>query len=229
MAGFDPAVTPQAVKTLLEGRFGVPTVAVDDGQLALCAAHGLGDGIVVIAGTGSIAYGRHGKTLVRRGGWGHMLGDRGSGWSVAADALRLALDDEDEGRPMSELTHALLREAGKTRLRELVELTYREPKGALASLASAVAQRASADDHAAGEILVYAGAELAELAAGLAGRLGLVEPQVACGGSMLTHNEIVRTAFAGELKELCPGARVLTETLEPTRGALALYKAQEGA
>ncbi len=222
MAGFDPLVTPEAVRTLLEDRFGVPTLAVDDGQLALCAAHGLGDGIIVIAGTGSIAYGRRDGQLARRGGWGHLLGDRGSGWAIAADGVRQALQDDDDGLPQSDLTKALLATAGLDRLRPLLEMTYRQPKGDLAALAATVAAQAGAGDPVARGILMTAGRDLAALAVGLAGRLGLAAPAVACSGSILEHNEFVRAAFRQALLAGYPQATIHDEPLEPTRGAFAL-------
>lgn len=229
MAGFDPDAAPVDMQSLLGRRFGVPNAVVNDGTLALYGAHGGQDGLLVIAGTGSIAYGKRGDTLLRRGGWGHILGDRGSGYAIAVDAVRQALRDQDEGRPESPLTLGLLHRLGYGRLRQLLEHVYSRPKADTALLATTVAEFAAGGDKVAADILCCAGVELAAMALGLEERLALPAPQVALAGSILENIPAVRQSFLQELHRGCPQAVLLEEKVEPQRGALYLYKQNEGA
>ncbi len=222
MAGLDPAAAP-SLREVFQQNLGVPCTVVSDGELALYAAHGGGDGLLVVAGTGSIAYGKHGDTVLRRGGWGHILGDRGSAYAIAADAIRMALDDVDDGLPEHPLTQALLQTAGVGRLRALVERAYNTPKADTAVLAQAMAERAAQGDRRAADILARAGRELAAMALALSARLGLESPAVALSGGVLAHVQPVRDSFCAHLAAALPGAVVSAQRVEPQRGALYLH------
>lgn len=216
MAGLDPAAAP-ALRALFSERLGVPCAVISDGELALCAVHQGGDGLLIIAGTGSIAYGRHGGTLLRRGGWGHILGDEGSAYAIVTSAIRQGLDDLDDGQPEHPLTQALLRAAQANRLRELVERVYSRPKADIAVLAPVVAELAATGDQRAADILTHAGQELARMAAALSRRLELSSPQVALSGGILAHVPPVRWSFEEHLMAALPDATILRDTLEPQR------------
>jgi N-acetylglucosamine kinase-like BadF-type ATPase len=222
MAGLDPAAAP-SLREAFQQNLGVPCGVVSDGELALYAAHGGGDGLLVVAGTGSIAYGKRGDTVLRRGGWGHILGDRGSAYAIAADAIRMALDDVDDGLPEHPLTQALLQAAGVGRLRALVERAYNTPKADTAVLAQAVAERAAQGDRRAADILARAGRELAAMALALSARLGLESPAVALSGGVLAHVPAVRDSFCAHLAAALPQAVVSDQYVEPQRGALYLH------
>lgn len=219
MAGLDPAQAP-ALGSMFAQRLGVPCSVVSDGELALTAAHQGGDGLLIIAGTGSIAYGRRGETLLRRGGWGHMLGDEGSAYAITLHAIRMALADLDDGLPEHPLTSALLRAAGASRLRQLVERVYNLPKAETAALAPAVTDLGAAGDPRSADILAQAGQALAHMAAALSARLGLAAPKVALSGGILTHVLPVRKRFEEHLASIVPHAIVLQETPEPQRAVL---------
>ena len=74
-----------------------------DRQSGFAAAFGDGDGIAVIAGTGSAVTGRNASNEDGAGGWGHLLGDSGGGYDLAIRALRRVLFDFDTGRRMTPL------------------------------------------------------------------------------------------------------------------------------
>ena len=75
----------------------------------MLAAQGLDAGIAVVAGTGSVAWGRRedGREA-RRGGWGHLLGDEGIGWWLGREAVRRCLARADAGLPVDDLDAAVL-------------------------------------------------------------------------------------------------------------------------
>lgn len=150
----------------------------------------LGEGIVVYAGTGSIAYHltESGQT-VRLGGHGLLLDDKGSGAWIGREALARILMQE-EMRPGSgwhtPLGQALAGLIGATDWGSIRRFVYGGDRGTLARLAPAVAESAGQNDALAMAILARAGDELALLATGLWQRLGS-QPVALCGGAAFLH------------------------------------------
>src|SRR5258707_1591 len=84
-------------------------LVVNDALIALVAGAGDAAGIVVNAGTGSIAYGRNAiGEAARAGGWGHIIGDEGSGYWIGREALAAVMRASDGRGPATELTTGIL-------------------------------------------------------------------------------------------------------------------------
>src|SRR6266567_630338 len=94
-------------------------IVTNDAVIALAGATASGQGIITIAGTGSIGFGRNasGRTA-RAGGWGYIFGDEGSGFDIARQALRAALRYEEGWGPQTALREMLLRETGASTVNE---------------------------------------------------------------------------------------------------------------
>ena len=105
-----------------------------DRESGFAAAFGEGDGIAIIAGTGSAITGRFSGKEDRAGGWGHLLGDSGGGYDLAIRALRRVLFDFDTGRRITALARAVLRTLGLNTLRELTNWAQTAQKNDLARL-----------------------------------------------------------------------------------------------
>lgn len=143
---------------------GVPVVTASDSEIALTGAHGKRQGILVIAGTGSIVLGINssGQSCLV-GGWGYLVGDEGSGFWLGREALRAAARAVDGRGPASPLTAELLsRESFKSR-DSLVEWVYRTPVNIreIAQLAPLVLQYAAVKDGIALPLVEAAADELA--------------------------------------------------------------------
>src|SRR5207302_3900726 len=112
-AGCDTAVHRAAMRELLAPLLpGARIEVVHDARLVLAAA-GLEAGVVLIAGTGSVAWGLSPDgTEARAGGWGHLLGDDGSGYWVVREAARRALAEHDRGLPPGPSARRLLSATG---------------------------------------------------------------------------------------------------------------------
>ena len=140
---------------------------VTDAQIALWGATGGEPGIVVIAGTGSIAFGQNanGKTA-RAGGWGYVFGDDGGAFGIVRQALRAALRQE-EGWGSATLLHELLLTAcAATTANELMHRFYTDEysRDQIAALAPLVGKAALEGDEPARQILAKAAQQLARLA-----------------------------------------------------------------
>lgn len=190
-------------------------LVVHDAQLVLAAA-GLEDGIALIGGTGSIAYGRAGGHEARAGGWGHLLGDGGSGYWVVREGIRSVLADHDCERPPGPIACALLNATG---CRDPVELMHafherREP-GVWALLAGEVLA-------AAPDLAIAASHELSGLVTTVAERLGLSLGTVVLAGGFLLHEASVERSLREELAMRMPGLLVVRLTEPPVAGAVRL-------
>jgi len=232
----------EVVRRCLAEIFTTPIDVVGDMQIALEAAFDTGPGVIVIAGTGSIAYGRdrNGAT-VRAGGWGFAIGDEGSAhWigraavSAVLRAADLSSDDHsaaDTGEANSGTgTHAAFAEAlfkmwGVRSLVDLARAANSIPPPDFAALFPAVA--ASSDDLAT-QVLTSAGRELALVAAVVIRRLfakdHIASVPVAMTGGVFRHAALVRQVFYDELRTLEPRAEVIPKVVEPVEGALRMAR-----
>jgi N-acetylglucosamine kinase-like BadF-type ATPase len=160
---------------------------VHDARLVLAAAS-LDSGIALIAGTGSVAYGRRldGREA-QRGGWGWLIGDDGGGVWITRQGGREVMRRADAGASPGALGEALLRAAGTDNARQLTTALHSmlEPRQ-WAALASAVFASADEDPEAAG-IVHRAARELVALVRSVQDDLGLEGPTVLAGGLLLNQ------------------------------------------
>jgi N-acetylglucosamine kinase len=149
-------------------------VVTDDAVIALAGATAGEPGIVTIAGTGSIAFGRNaaGRTA-RTGGWGYIFGDEGSAFDIARQALRAALRAEEGWGTPTALGRALLDATGSADANGALHRFYTPdwPRSRVAALAPLVDEAAMAGDAVARDILRNAAQQLAVLTSSVRGQL----------------------------------------------------------
>jgi len=195
---------------------------VHDARLILAAAD-LDAGIAVIAGTGSAGWGR---TLdgreARAGGFGYLIGDEGSGYWTAREAVRHVLHRADTGAAPDPLGAALLAACGVAAPVNLFDLFYARPERAFWAGHAGVVARLAASDPVAAEILGRAADALASLAATVGARLDSTGP-VVLGGGFAVHEPALRTAVAARLVAAgLPDVRVIPR--DPVEGAVRLAR-----
>jgi N-acetylglucosamine kinase-like BadF-type ATPase len=139
IAGVDRAEDQNVVRGIMD-RIGyrATILIVNDALIALQAGIGDAPGIVVVSGTGSIAYGRSARgEAARAGGWGHVLGDEGSGYFIGRLALRSVVRHADGRGRETRLTPLLLGHFGLSDATELIRRVYHEEfaPGAIGALA----------------------------------------------------------------------------------------------
>ena len=187
------------------------------------------DGISLVAGTGSIAYGEWQGHSARCGGWGEVFGDEGSAHWLAREVLALFSRMAD-GRAEPGALLALVREhfALKHDLDLCAAVNGSAARSGLAQLARLATAAANAGDEQARQLLVRAGDELALLAAATARRLGLPAGQtvdVSYSGGVFAAGELVRAPLQDALARRLPGAMLRRPRFGPELGA-ALYAAR---
>ncbi len=217
-----------ALQAALEETGLAPRVAVTvDGAIALQAAFGDTAGIVLIAGTGSIAWARlpgGGTTCV--GGLGAVMGDQGSGYDLARQALRDAgLAVEGLGRRTA-LAGRMLQKLRLASLPELVRWAAASDIPSVASLAPEVLAAADEGDAVAGALVDAGADDLAAHVRALAERFPRdAEIGVALGGSLLARSAGYRKRVIARIVADVPAAKIRPETVDPVLGAIQLARA----
>jgi len=200
-------------------------LVVNDALIALEAGAPVEPGIVIIAGTGSIAYGRTGLRAARSGGWGHVLADEGSGYWLGRQALRAVMREADGRGPKTALSQRLFAHYDVTRAQDLVREIY-PPGGlrptAIATLAGHVQGAAEEGDATASLIISVGAAELATAAESVARRLGLFECAIVLAGGIFRGVPLMRESLIRRLGETLPGSAVRSLEAEPALGAIRL-------
>jgi len=228
VAGVDRAEDDRIVRAIMRRLgFRTHTLVVNDALVALVAGAGNDPGVVLIAGTGSIAYGVNPDGYAARaGGWGYVLGDEGSGYWIGRQALTAVVRAADGRGPRTQLTALVLEHFQLTQVAGLVREVYDKGmrRQAVAALGAVVDEARAGGDVAASEILHEAGDELTRAAASVIERLqmrGQPFRTVLSGGMFRVipwlANDVVR-----RLAEVAPRTVVTQLEVEPALGAVHL-------
>ncbi len=232
IAGVDREDEARTVRAIMR-RIGHKSriVVVNDALVALVAGAGNAPGIVIIAGTGSIVYGRNARfEAARAGGWGHIIGDEGSGYWIGREALAAIMREVDGRGPDTRLTDAVLAHFGIADTSRLPRIVYdRElPRMSVAALGPIVAQARELGDVVAAGILERAADELLLAARSVTTRLEMRGDEfdfVLAGGVFRVvpwlANEVTR-----RLVEVAPRSQARLLEQEPAIGAVCLALAE---
>ncbi len=201
-----------------------------DAEIALYGATDGRPGVVIISGTGSIAYGMNARgQKARSGGWGPTFGDEGSGYDIARRALAAVAAAYDGRLPPTLLTEQVCRYFGIESPAELPRIIYQaETHLNLASLSELVIEAARAGDAIARQILREAGWELARTAIAVIRRLRLQSLRfpVCYVGGVFAAGELILEPLRQKIREVAPQAEVTPPLFPPTVGALKWLQIQ---
>lgn len=232
MAGVDRERDGQTIRHIMR-RLGFKERAliVNDALIALVAGAGIGPGLVVVAGTGSIAYGVNAEGVAARaGGWGSALGDEGSAYWIGRRALAAVTREVDGRGPATQLTDLILEHFSIRHPYQLVAAIYEARPGPrdIAALAATVERARSEGDAVAADILTGAAAELALSAASVVSRLAMRGAQFPTflSGGMLRATPWLSSEVTRRLAEVAPRSRVAVLGVEPALGAVRLALAE---
>lgn len=186
------------------------------------------DGCLVISGTGSIVIGKFNESESRVGGYGNLLGDEGSGYDIAKELIKSALNSFDKGEEFSDLEEKLMKQGNFSTIFDLVKFVYASSKNQVADFSMIVVDEAREGDNQAIQILKEAGLKLANQVSMLIEKLGMQKlPKVAVTGSVLLKNDIVYEAFVEGVQSKYVNCEFIREqNSSNTRGGYAYYKKQ---
>ena len=190
-------------KALRSENLATTVVVATDIEIALAAAFDEGPGIVVSAGTGSVAVGRDRTgTRHRIGGYGWQMGDEGSGYAIGRAALGAVSRAVDGRSPRTSLSERLLLATRSEKFEDLVRWAAGASPAEVASLAPQVLEIAEAGDPLAQGIADYAARELTQLAVCLLPLMNVDPPvPVAVTGGLLGRDGPLRRSVVARLRE----------------------------
>ncbi|MDQ6418767.1 BadF/BadG/BcrA/BcrD ATPase family protein [Paenibacillus sp. LHD-117] len=222
----NPNVSGRLTDGLRQGGFRGELLLVGDHETALWGAHEGPHGMILIAGTGSIAFGRNADGEVHRaGGFGHLIDDEGSGYSIGRDLLSAVVRASDGREAPTVLTELVYERLGVSTVQELVGYVYAKDrnKADIAALAPLLSVACEAGDAAALRIAERNAAALVDTASAVAERLGLAQGgELALLGSVLLQSSQVRAAFEAGMAARHPRLRCIDAKRDAAYGAVLL-------
>jgi len=223
LAGSEAGEASSFITKTLVKIYNVKVKVVNDAVIALASLLKGEDGILTISGTGSISYGLNKEITKSAGGWGHLLGDEGSGYFIAIAALKLITLEEDLNMEPSELTKALLKKIGVGSRKDIISFVYGSNKSDIAALVPIIVEFAIKGELSAIQILKRSGQDLADTTLKVYKGLNFQGAiSVGVKGSILTKVSIVRNEFEKVLKENINCVDIVDKDVSPTLGAYYL-------
>jgi glucosamine kinase len=215
----------RALHTALDKKELAEEVIIDsDGLIAMYDAFDDRAGILLVVGTGSIAYGRSpAGELVRCGGWGPVFGDEGSGGWIGRRALGIVAASSDGREPPTALLFPILAATQCEDIQDLIPWAAAADARAFASLVPVIFSTAAAGDPRANALLTLAAEELVLHVRALSRQLFTDERAavaVALSGGLMDRGSPLRKRLEQRLKSAVPGAQIRSEEVLPARGAL---------
>ncbi|MGH0521851.1 BadF/BadG/BcrA/BcrD ATPase family protein [Bacillus toyonensis] len=162
LAGISGANTNE-LTIRLKKKYGTQIEVFNDAMIAHAAALKGKEGILTIGGTGAICLGKKGTVYEYSGGWGHILGDEGSGYWIALQALKKMALQFDQGVSLCPLSLNIQRQFQLLTPSHIKSLVYTSSKDKVAAIAPLVIQEARNGNEGAHEIMMQAGKELARI------------------------------------------------------------------
>lgn len=232
LAGLDTDHDRQVIEelvreALVHARVQADRIVIEnDGVAALLGATSGAPGILIIAGTGSIVYGiNEAGESSRAGGWGHRVGDEGSGYWIAKQAITAVLRGFDGRGTRTALADKLLNHLGLQTEEELFNWVYSAEYSVdkAAELSRFVSEAEREGDESARSILKAAADELFLGARSVMERLGMASSafMVVLQGGVLQNNTLVRNRLADNFREVAPLVRIDEVKKEPIYGVIA--------
>jgi N-acetylglucosamine kinase-like BadF-type ATPase len=234
IAGTDMTTTAENVRKARTHAW----IVVNDVVGAWATATGGGPGVAAIAGTGSNVFGVGGEGAElrawRAGGWGHVLGDEGSGYWLGVQSLKAALRHREASGPPTALSDAATAFFGEPTVEAVAQCVYAKPltKGEIAAFAIETAKLAEQGDAVARELYEWGARELGQQIAAVIRQTGLADtpagggppPEFPVGliGSAYKAGRVYVEPLTRVIHECAPGARVATVEMAPVGGSLVL-------
>lgn len=198
---------------------------VNDGLIALVGANEAEEGAIIISGTGSIGMGLVSGIQHRVGGWGHIIGDEGSGYAIGRDALKAIAKASDGRAPINDLFETLSKPFGFKTPDDIIHFLYGADSGkdAVAKLAPYVIDLYQTDEAAKG-IVDQNIMDLVEMSVALSRRMGVEAFQLAVSGSVLVKNDFMFDCFKKEVAKALPEVSVIRAKHHPVYGAIQMAR-----
>ena len=209
----------------LKKKYGTQIEVLNDAMIAHAAALKGKDGILTIGGTGAICIGKKGEVYEYSGGWGHILGDEGSGYWIALQALKKMAIQFDQGVRLCPLSLNIQNKFQLLTPFHIKNLVYTSSKDKVAEIAPLVIREARNGNDDAHEIMMQAGKELARITVDVYNKMQFkfVTP-IAVSGSILRLVPEIYAKFKKCCVENMEGVTFVSQSEMAVKGAYYLMK-----
>ncbi|SKA88850.1 BadF-type ATPase [Clostridium sp. USBA 49] len=227
-AGVDRPSDKKIIEKIIKNLgFNGKIIVTNDGEIALFGGTCEDEGVIVISGTGSICYGRNKKGEIKRaGGWGHIIGDEGSGYYIGINAINYIAKAYDGINEKTIMTDLILDYLKLQSPQDLIDYVYRSGAGKseIAYLAILVDEAYKKGDFAAKKILLKAAFELFLCAKAVIYNLNLNDKNIklAINGSVIVKNECVNREFKRLMNENLPFVEISNMKHDAAYGAVLM-------
>lgn len=222
IAGSESGDNAKLIKEVAD-EFYKHSLIMNDGELALKAMLEGEDGILTIAGTGSISFGVNGDKSVRCGGWGHLLGDEGSAYKISIEAIKRMILENDNNIEKSELTKKVMEYLKIKNIDEVIPFVYSSTKDEVAKLAPIVSILAENGDEICISIMEKEGLELAKTTENTYKKLGFEKCSIGLVGGVIRKSKVVREVFEKYLNENINVVSYIDTSVSAAKGAYYIY------
>ncbi|MGL5821796.1 MAG: N-acetylglucosamine kinase [Sarcina sp.] len=224
LAGSEVANNSEIVFNEVSNLFNTKVKVMNDSELALKALLKGEDGILTIAGTGSISFGINDDVQWKAGGWGHLLGDEGSAYKIAIDGIKNMIQENDNNIELGELSLAILEFLNIKSPNNIIEFVYSSTKDEVAKLAVIVSKLAEDGNKQAIEILINEATLLGETTRQVFSKLNFDKCSVGIVGGVVKKSRIFRESFENYLNERVNIVSYIDEDISPAKGAYYIHK-----
>ncbi len=197
-------------KSIVNSGYSGKLIISGDHETALYGALGKADGIIIIAGTGSICYGKNKqKEEHRTGGFGYLIDDEGSGYAIGRDILSAIVRAFDGRSQCTALADMVFSQLKVNSIEELIGYIYNKEtnKRDIAKLAPNLTNACALGDKTALEIADKCSNELLKLVKPIVDKLDLQDTEIALSGSILINDDYIRNNFLKKLLAVYPGIK----------------------
>lgn len=230
-AGLENERNRELIMDALKEDYAEKVILTSDAKIAYKATpRGEGEKMILICGTGSIAYMEVNGKPLRAGGWGYLLGDEGSGFWIARKAISKILRGYDEGKQPTNLALKIMGKLNVDKPQKIVEKVYGEMGIVeIAKIAEDVAKAFEEGDEEAGEIMMEAAWELARLIKILIKRSGVNKCEVYCSGGVFKNSSKLIDAIRGYVESEYPNVKICKCSYRGVAGAILMAIEEAGS
>lgn len=228
MAGVETGNYAELIKKYVEGAFVINTIVMNDAEMACKAYFGDNDGILAISGTGSSCFVQKDGNGEMVGGWGHILGDEGSGYHTVMQVFKNIVYKYDRNIPFDNLSKAMIEITGGSTRSDIMNFIYNNEKNKIAALFPIIVDFAREGEPYSIMLLEKAGkylAELTEVAYKKKNFMGTAK--IGLKGGVFHNSCIILSVYMEEIQKRLSSFDIIEEDISTTKAACNIFK--EGA
>lgn len=225
MSGVEAGNYKDVIKNHIYNTYSIDNVILNDAEMTAKAYFGNEDGIIAIAGTGASVYVQKQNVGKIIGGWGHILGDKGSGYHTVIEAFKRITILIDNDMFFDHLSIKLLKEIDASNAADIKGFIYGNQKNKIASLFPIIVEFSEQGDKIAIELLQNAGKYLAEATISASKKFG-VDWKIVIGlkGGLFHNSEIVLSSYESVVKEHIKNCSFNKEDIPVAKAVCNMYK-----